>query len=306
MTASGIDSASAAHRVWRAWPATRRGETLAAMAHHLPEQLAARAVAWAGRADKIYGQHHQGVPGELSYRVRDPLGVVALVVERPDEGALTDLVFAALACGNAVVTVAEEAMLPYARKLAEVAGSGGIAGLVTVLTGKESETIAARTAVPAAIAGVQLVGEEHDARRLAAVAWPRPVRLHAGSRPAHLVLSGADLHRAAEVIAQESPGAMVLAEHDVAAALHALLASAGAAGVEAIEFTGDAELLELTGDGSCGPSVSLWTRDLARMFSLANTLHATDIACNQPGLPAGAEELIESLTRVRRVSLRYR
>jgi acyl-CoA reductase-like NAD-dependent aldehyde dehydrogenase len=74
-----------------------------------------------------------------------------------------------------------------------------------------------------------------------------------------------------------------------------------------LPFTDVDDLLARTGDGGFGQAASIWTRDLGRMLALAGQLNATDISCNtSPAGPAIPQEtLIGSLTRLRRVSVRY-
>lgn len=92
---------------------------------------------WAGRADGLVGQAITDVPSRLSYTIREPLGVYAVVLPaNAPTHAFAARVAPPLACGNAVVVKPAEISPLSAQLLAELATQAGMpAGLLSIAPG---------------------------------------------------------------------------------------------------------------------------------------------------------------------------
>jgi hypothetical protein len=204
--AEAVLGAVAAQREWATWAPSRRGEALAAWADALPPAGFGAcydlAHDWAGRCDKLFGQQHPGVPGELSYTQRDPLGVIGVILSwRDAEISYIARVFAALATGNAAVVKPSGHDDGSAIALTALAHRAGLpAGLVTVVTG-DAATGAELAAHPM-IAGLQFTGTVQTGRQVAALAalTLKPITLDLGLTTTHILLSDADLDTVAQTL----------------------------------------------------------------------------------------------------------
>ena len=160
--------------------------------------IAARIRYWAGMADKITGRQLPIAPGYLSYTLREPLGVVGVIVPwNGPMGMFTGRVSVALACGNGVVAKPSEISPLSALRIAELTVEAGIPeGLVNVVNGA-----AATGAVVAAhpgIAGLSFTGSVETGRKVATLAAPtfKNVILELGGKAPNIVFADADLDAA--------------------------------------------------------------------------------------------------------------
>jgi acyl-CoA reductase-like NAD-dependent aldehyde dehydrogenase len=154
---------------------------------------------WAGMADQIRGYQLPTVPGHLSYTVREPLGVITVIL--PWNGPMVSMlnrVAPALACGNAVVVKPSEWSSLSAGRIAELAVEAGIPrGLLNVLPGdgRVGEALVAHPRVN----GVSFTGSPATGRRIAqaAAATFKTVTLELGGKSPNLIFADADLDLAA-------------------------------------------------------------------------------------------------------------
>ena len=220
---AAVETAAAAQSVWAQWSPSRRGEVLLRWSELIGEQrqqLAtldtanmgkplndtlndiAGAVSmvryWAGMADKITGDQIPVTPGHLSYTLREPIGVCAIVLpwNGPAVG-VSSRAAPALACGNAVVVKPSEWSPLSAVWMARLAVEAGMpAGLVNVVTGKGA-TGAALAAHPG-VAGVTFTGSVSTGRKIAHAAADtfKNVILELGGKSPNIVFDDANLDAA--------------------------------------------------------------------------------------------------------------
>ena len=153
---------------------------------------------WATIGDKLEGRQLPIVPGHLSFTVREPLGVVAVIV--PWNGPTSMFigrVAAALACGNGVVVKPSELTPLSALRLAELIVEAGIPpGLVNVATGdgKVGTLLVAHPGVD----GVSFTGSVATGRAVATLAAPgfKKVVLELGGKAPNIVFADAALSEA--------------------------------------------------------------------------------------------------------------
>jgi acyl-CoA reductase-like NAD-dependent aldehyde dehydrogenase len=150
---------------------------------------------WAGMADQIRGHQLPTVPGHLSYTVREPLGVIAVIL--PWNGPMVSMlnrVAPALACGNGVVLKPSEWSSLSAGRIAELAVAAGIpAGLLNVLTG--DGRVGAQLVSHAGVQGVSFTGSPATGRRIAqaAAATFKTVTLELGGKSPNVIFADADI-----------------------------------------------------------------------------------------------------------------
>ena len=200
-----------AARLWKWGEFVRaEGETLAAtdtltMGRPLRDTvreapgIADRIPYWAGVADKITGMQLPIAPGHLSYTVREPLGVVGVIIPwNGPMGMFVGRVAAALACGNGVVAKPSELTPLSALRLAELTVEAGIpAGLVNVVTGDGA--LGALLAAHPRVQGLSFTGSVATGRKVATLAAPtfKRVVLELGGKAPTVVFADADLGAAA-------------------------------------------------------------------------------------------------------------
>ncbi len=150
---------------------------------------------WSGMADKISGRQLPIAPGHLTYTVREPLGVVGVIVPwNGPMGMFVGRVSVALACGNGVVGKPSEYTPLSALRIAELTVEAGIPeGLVNVVTGDGS--VGALVAAHRDIQGIQFTGSVETGRKVAALAAPtfKRVVLELGGKAPNIVFADADL-----------------------------------------------------------------------------------------------------------------
>jgi acyl-CoA reductase-like NAD-dependent aldehyde dehydrogenase len=153
---------------------------------------------WAGAADKLAGEQLPSTPGFLSYTVREPLGVVGVVL--PWNGPtimFVARVAIALACGNAVVVKPSELTPASAILLAEATMAAGLPpGIVNVVPG--DATTGEALVVHPDVRGVNFTGSVANGRRVATAAAPffKTVVLELGGKAPNIVFPDADLDEA--------------------------------------------------------------------------------------------------------------
>ena len=154
---------------------------------------------WAGMADKINGRQLPIIPGHLSYTVREPLGVVGVIIPwNGPMGMFVGRTSVALACGNGVVAKPSELTPLSALRIAELTVEAGIpAGLVNVVTGDGS--VGALLAAHPRVEGLQFTGSVETGRKVATLAAPtfKQVVLELGGKAPNIVFADADLDAAA-------------------------------------------------------------------------------------------------------------
>jgi acyl-CoA reductase-like NAD-dependent aldehyde dehydrogenase len=218
-----VNSAAAAQREWRGLAPIRRAELIWAWADSMvgeTEQLAladvrdmgkvvndARADVpkaarfaryWAGMADKLWGDQIPATPGFLSYTLREPLGVIGILL--PWNGPtimFVARVAVAIACGNAVVVKPSELSPTSALLLAELAVKAGLPpGLINVIPG--AATTGESLVTHPLVTGVNFTGSVATGRRVAIAAAPyfKQVVLELGGKAPNIVFEDADLDEA--------------------------------------------------------------------------------------------------------------
>jgi acyl-CoA reductase-like NAD-dependent aldehyde dehydrogenase len=159
------------------------------------EKAAKFARYWAGMADKLVGEQIPSTPGYLSYTVREPLGVVGVVLPWNAPAIMfVARVALALACGNSVVMKPSELTPASALLLARCAVVAGIpSGVVNVVPG--DSTTGQALVVHPKVKGVNFTGSVASGRRVATAAAPffKTVVLELGGKAANIVFPDADL-----------------------------------------------------------------------------------------------------------------
>jgi acyl-CoA reductase-like NAD-dependent aldehyde dehydrogenase len=158
---------------------------------------------WAGKCDKIWGDHIPTAPGHLTYTSRVPLGVVGAIIpwNGPTQSAVGRIAVA-LGCGNAIVLKPSEYSPLSALRLAELCLEAGLpGGLVNVIAGG-GDVGAAITEHPG-IEGITFIGSIANGRRvnLAAAATMKKVTLELGGKTPSIVFADADLDEALHGVA---------------------------------------------------------------------------------------------------------
>jgi acyl-CoA reductase-like NAD-dependent aldehyde dehydrogenase len=154
---------------------------------------------WAGMADKLSGRQIPIAPGHLSYTVREPLGVVGIIVPwNGPMGLFVGRVAVSLACGNGVVVKPSELTPLSAVRLAELTVEAGIpAGLVNVVLG--DGRVGSALAAHPGVDGISFTGSVATGRAVAVAAAPtfKTVVLELGGKAPTVVFADADLDAAA-------------------------------------------------------------------------------------------------------------
>jgi acyl-CoA reductase-like NAD-dependent aldehyde dehydrogenase len=153
---------------------------------------------WAGHVDRMLGDQIPAVPGHLSYTVREPLGVIGVILPwNGPLGSFCSRVAPALACGNAVVVKPSEWSPQSALRLASLLSEAGAPdGLVNVVPGAGA-TGAALTAHPG-VHGITFTGSVPTGRAIARSAADtfKKVVLEMGGKSPNIVFDDADLDAA--------------------------------------------------------------------------------------------------------------
>lgn len=155
---------------------------------------------FAGMADKVHGEVLPiNKPGMLNFTVREPLGVVGVIV--PWNSPLSILATAlapCLAVGNTVVAKPSEHTSASALALAELCMQAGFpAGVFNVVTGRGESAGQALTRHPG-IAKLAFTGGTDTGRKIASNAAANlvPCMLELGGKSPHVIFDDADPERA--------------------------------------------------------------------------------------------------------------
>jgi acyl-CoA reductase-like NAD-dependent aldehyde dehydrogenase len=220
---AAVAAATEAQRVWAAMGGSRRAELIWAWteaflarteeialadvrdmgkvisdARYDTPKAAKFARYWAGMADKLSGEQIPATPGYLSYTVKQPLGIIGIIL--PWNGPtimFVARVAMALACGNAVIVKPSELAPTSALLLAEASTTAGLPpGLINVVPGDGSTGHALVTHPQ--VAGVNFTGSVASGRAVAASAAPlfKKVVLELGGKAPNIVFEDADLDEA--------------------------------------------------------------------------------------------------------------
>jgi len=221
---AAVDAAAAAQRAWARVAPEQRGAVLARWGELIRAEaealagddtltmgrplrdtvaeapgIANRVRYWAGMADKIHGHQLPIAPGFLSYTMREPLGVVGVIVPwNGPMGMFVGRVAAAVACGNGVVVKPSEVTPLSALRLGELTADAGFPdGLVNVVTG--DGRVGALVASHPRISGLSFTGSVETGRKVATLAAPtfKRVVLELGGKAPNIVFADADLEAAA-------------------------------------------------------------------------------------------------------------
>lgn len=155
---------------------------------------------FAGEGMRLHGRSlTSGMPGKSTYTVRQPRGVVGLIV--PANTPIANIawkVFPALICGNTVVLKAAEDAPRIADLFARLAKQAGLPdGVVNVLQGR-GETAGNALVMDARISVISFTGSTGVGRRIAEIAGKRLARvsLELGGKNPFVVCDDADLDHA--------------------------------------------------------------------------------------------------------------
>jgi aldehyde dehydrogenase (NAD+) len=155
---------------------------------------------FAGAADKISGDTVQIAPGSFNFTLREPIGVVGIIVpwNAPLSIACAKL-GAALAAGNTVVLKPAEQASCSLLRLGELLDDAGVPpGVVNVVSGLGEEAGDALVRDPR-VGRISFTGSTDTARVISARAAASLTRLHfeLGGKSANIVFEDADLDAAA-------------------------------------------------------------------------------------------------------------
>ena len=163
-----------------------------------PSTCARAARYWAGTAEQIRGEQLPTAPGHLSYTVREPIGVIGVIL--PWNGPMLSLcnrVAPALACGNAVVVKPSEWSPMSAGRLAELAVDAGMPpGLFNVVHG--DGRVGSMIVEHRDVRAVSFTGSPPTGRAIARAAAGKTLTLEQGGKSPNLVFADADLDTALE------------------------------------------------------------------------------------------------------------
>jgi acyl-CoA reductase-like NAD-dependent aldehyde dehydrogenase len=163
-----------------------------------PATAARAARYWAGMAEQIRGEQLPSAPGHLSYTVREPIGVIGVIL--PWNGPMLSLcnrVSPALACGNAVVVKPSEFSSLSAGRLAELGLEAGMpAGLFNVVYGDGQ--VGAMVVEHRGIGAVSFTGSPPTGRAIARAAAGKTLTLEQGGKSPNIVFADADLPAAVD------------------------------------------------------------------------------------------------------------
>ena len=158
---------------------------------------------YSGWPSKIQGSI-PAVPSDVAvYAVREPIGVVGLIVPWNGPSAVAVFVAAALAAGNTVILKPAEQTPMTAVRLGELALEAGIPpGVFNVLQGDGAVAGAGLVAHPD-VDAISFTGSVETGRKIQSAAGARVKRvsLELGGKSAHIVFADADLELAAAATA---------------------------------------------------------------------------------------------------------
>ena len=164
---------------------------------------------YAGWPSKISGTI-PAVPNDVAvYVVREPVGVIGLVVPWNGPTFVLGFIAAALACGNSVVVKPAEQTPMAAVLMGQLCLEAGIPpGVVNVLQGT-GETVGAALVAHPGVDAIAFTGSIETGRRIQAAAAPRVKRvsLELGGKSAQIVFADAELETAAATAAMAVWGA---------------------------------------------------------------------------------------------------
>jgi acyl-CoA reductase-like NAD-dependent aldehyde dehydrogenase len=158
---------------------------------------------YAGWPTKIHGSIPATSGDVACYLVREPVGVVGVIVPWNGPAFVSIFVAAALACGNSVVLKPAEQTPMSAVLMGQLALDAGIPpGVVNVVHGP-GETVGARLVEHRDVDTIGFTGSVETGRRIQALAATRVKRvaLELGGKSAHIVFADADLDAAAATAA---------------------------------------------------------------------------------------------------------
>jgi acyl-CoA reductase-like NAD-dependent aldehyde dehydrogenase len=151
---------------------------------------------WAGMAEQVRGEQLPTAPGHLSYTVREPIGVIGIIL--PWNGPMLSLcnrVAPALACGNGVVVKPSEWSPLSAGRLAELAVEAGMPpGLFNVVLG--DGRVGALVVEHPGVGAVSFTGSPPTGRAIARAAAGKTLTLEQGGKSPNVVFADADLDTA--------------------------------------------------------------------------------------------------------------
>jgi acyl-CoA reductase-like NAD-dependent aldehyde dehydrogenase len=163
-----------------------------------PTTAARAARYWAGMAEQIRGEQLPTAAGHLSYTVREPIGVIGVIL--PWNGPMLSLcnrVSPALACGNAVVVKPSEWSSMSAGRLAELGVEAGMPpGLFNVVYGDGQ--VGAMLVEHPGVGAVSFTGSPPTGKAIARAAAGKTLTLEQGGKSPNLVFADADLEAAVE------------------------------------------------------------------------------------------------------------
>ncbi|MER7972776.1 aldehyde dehydrogenase family protein [Streptomyces sp. NPDC096080] len=154
---------------------------------------------WAGKTDKLYGEQLADVPGRMSYTIREPLGVFAVVLpwNAPALGSVSRTL-PPLGCGNAVIVKPSEFSPLSAQRMAELTVEAGMPeGLYQVLIG--TGAVGGALVEHPGVDGISFTGSVPTGQKvnLAAAAGFKKATLELGGKSPVVVFPDADLDDAA-------------------------------------------------------------------------------------------------------------
>ena len=223
-----VRAAAAAQPVWQAMPASGRAALMRRWAELIVRDAGALAAMdtacmgkpvrdssrevpaaagrlryWSSMSLRVAGEYLPVLPGQLSFTVREPLGVVGVILpwNGPTAGFM-ERAAAGIGCGNAVVIKPSEYTPLSALRLVDLAVEAGLPpDLVSTVTG-DGSTGAALVAHPG-VDGVSFTGSPEAGARVGAQAAStfKKVVLELGGKSATIVFADADLDRAARAAA---------------------------------------------------------------------------------------------------------
>jgi phenylacetaldehyde dehydrogenase len=158
---------------------------------------------YAGWPSKMHGSIPATVPDLVVQQVREPIGVVGVIMPWNGPSAVPLGVVPALACGNSVVLKPSEETPLTAILLARLCVEAGIPrGVVNVVHGV-GETAGAALVEHPLVDAISFTGSVETGRRIQAAAAPRlkRVALELGGKSPQLVFADADLDAAAATCA---------------------------------------------------------------------------------------------------------
>ncbi len=151
---------------------------------------------WAGFADKLYGASAPLTPGNLSFNVYEPRGVIGAITPWNFPTVVTVFKLGpALAAGNAVVLKPSELSPSSALKLAELAVEAGLpAGVLNVVPGL-GKTVGAALALHPDVDLLSFTGSTatgHKIMELSGRSGGKPLLLECGGKSPQVVFGDAD------------------------------------------------------------------------------------------------------------------